>query len=76
MICFGVGITADALARYPSIEHRTVVELSCEVIESAPYFVSANHGVLYLWFATIYLSPLARVEPTQTSCPAGVNAFS
>lgn len=46
VICFGVGITIDALRTHPSIERATVVELSRAVLDSAPYFEDVNHRVL------------------------------
>lgn len=46
VICFGAGITVDALASHPGVEQVTVVELSAAVLESARYFEHVNRGVL------------------------------
>jgi len=46
VICFGAGITVDALARHPGMEQVTVVELSRAVLESAPHFAHVNDDVL------------------------------
>jgi predicted membrane-bound spermidine synthase len=46
VICFGVGITTEALALQPTIERVTVVELSRQVLASAHFFEQVNHGIL------------------------------
>jgi spermidine synthase len=45
VICFGTGITYDAVFRHPDIKIRRCVELSPAVLAAAPLFSAANHHV-------------------------------
>jgi spermidine synthase len=46
IIGFGSGMTASALARYPSLERIDCVEIEPAVLRAAPYLQSLNRGVL------------------------------
>ena len=47
VICFGAGISIDALAQHPEIDDLTVVELSPDVLASATWFAHVNRDVLH-----------------------------
>ncbi|RLB53122.1 MAG: hypothetical protein DRI90_21495 [Deltaproteobacteria bacterium] len=46
VICFGVGNTLHAASLHESIERIEIADLSRHVLDQAPYFEAANHGVL------------------------------
>ncbi|HEV8269261.1 MAG TPA: fused MFS/spermidine synthase, partial [Thermoanaerobaculia bacterium] len=45
VVGFGSGVTADAAARCPDVEHVDVAELERAVVTSAPWFRHVNHDV-------------------------------
>ncbi len=46
LICFGVGNTANALAKYPNLQEIQIADLSKHVLSKAHFFEKTNGGVL------------------------------
>lgn len=46
LVCFGTGTTAGTFVGYPELGSLTIVDVSPEVFDTAPYFDSENHAVL------------------------------
>jgi spermidine synthase len=46
VICFGVGNTANAVSRHPSVKRLDVADLSRDVLAHAPWFAATNGSVL------------------------------
>jgi spermidine synthase len=44
LICYGVGVTADALTRNPRLKHLDIVDISKEVFELAGSYVGAGYA--------------------------------
>jgi spermidine synthase len=44
LICYGVGVTADAFTRNPRLKHLDVVDISQEVFDLADFYVGAGYS--------------------------------
>jgi predicted membrane-bound spermidine synthase len=44
LICYGVGVTADAFTRDPRLKHLDVVDISQEVFDLADYYIGAGYS--------------------------------
>jgi len=44
LICYGVGVTADAFTRAAQLKHLDIVDVSKEVFDLAPSYVGLNHS--------------------------------